>query len=82
MGIDFIVLFVLVGDEILLWNEMYFESNLIKIRTCGLIVAQQSCLATAVLLYSFLCNCLFVFLCLCNCVFFVFVFGHGSCILM
>ena len=60
MGIDFIVLFVLVGEEILLWKEMYFESNLIKIRTCGLIVAQQSCLATAVLLYSYV----IVFLCL------------------
>ena len=54
----------------------------LKIRTCGLIVAQQSCLATAVLLYSFLRNCVFVFLCLCNCVFCVFAFGHGSCILM
>ena len=30
MGIDFIVLFVLVGEEILLWKEMYFESNLIE----------------------------------------------------
>ena len=30
MGIDFIVLVVLVGEEILLWKEMYFESNLIE----------------------------------------------------
>jgi len=30
MGIDFIVLLVLVGEEILLWKEMYFESNLIE----------------------------------------------------
>jgi hypothetical protein len=33
MGIDFIVfivLFFLVGEEILLWKEMYFESNLIE----------------------------------------------------
>ena len=30
VGIDFIVLFVLVGEEILLWKEMSFESNLIE----------------------------------------------------
>ena len=60
MGIDFIVLFVLVGEEILLWKEMYFESNLIENTHM-----RSHCRATELFGHGcalvFLCNCVFVF---------------------
>ena len=68
MGIGFIVLFVLVGEEILLWKKMYFESNLIENTHM-----RSHCRATELFGHGcalgFLCNCVFefvyfVFLCL------------------
>jgi len=60
VGIDFIVLFVLVGEEILLWKEMYFESNLIENTHM-----RSHCRATELFGHGcalvFLCNCVFVF---------------------
>ena len=60
MGIDFIVLFVLVGEEILLWKEMSFESNLIENTHM-----RSHCRATELFgrgcALVFLCNCVFVY---------------------
>ena len=75
MGIDFIVLFVLVGEEILLWKEMYFESNLIEnthMRShCRAIRAVWPRLCSCILSYVIVFLC---YLCLCNCVIVCFVF--------
>ena len=60
MGIDFIVLLVLVGAEILLCKEMYFESNLIEDTHM-----RSHCRATELFGHGcalvFLCNCVFVY---------------------